>query len=630
MQRTQVRDSDPGVFRLVTEAVLAARQLRFLYRARSTGRASARLVSPQRLIHHRDHWYLDAWDRARKALRRFALDRMSEPQLTGELSIDLPAEELDAHQEAGYGIVAGPDVAIAVIRFSEHAARWAIPVEEQVEPPPAPPQIKYLDTRNMVYDGLNRMTQANAPYIFGNETYVYDPLDNVRSSSFGSVTHTFSYVAGTNRLDRIDSDAPQPFSIAYDYNDQGDTTLRQITTPSGGPIFANGFENSPAAPPGPDSLWVENLVSTQTLQYDRAHRLTGVTGLESYVYDAHGHRVDIIRAGDGNHRYQIYSRDGRFLYTDDNGEIVNYIHLDGELVAERRPPIGGLPLIVRYYHTDTRGSPVIQSNSAGTQLRRTIYEPYGTTRDGQYINGPGFTGHTTDAGTGLTYMQQRYYDPIAYRFLSVDPVGAGIDSISRYWYASANPFTYVDPDGAQPSICGKTGGNHCSSQTFGGSAHGKGTLQIIGTKSRENFVADVRGMLKYLGSDATNAIDSVLSSGISLRIQHAPRVFLTQLARIDPSGIRYVRISLDPAIGLRLHRREIQSPAMGLYHELVHAERLAIGVAKHSRGVSTDSEERRVIRRERALAIKLGEPYRSEHRTGEEIEVRCPTCRDEN
>jgi len=49
------------------------------------------------------------------------------------------------------------------------------------------------ETRTLVYDGLNRMTQANAPAIFGNETYVYDALDKVRSASFGS-TATFTHL----------------------------------------------------------------------------------------------------------------------------------------------------------------------------------------------------------------------------------------------------------------------------------------------------------------------------------------------------------------------------------------------------------------------------------------------------
>ena len=47
-------------------------------------------------------------------------------------------------------------------------------------------------------------------------------------------------------------------------------------------------------------------------------------------------------------------------------------------------------------------------------------------------------------------MQQRYYDPIAGRFLSVDPVttDAGNGALfNRYMYAANNPFTLFDPDG---------------------------------------------------------------------------------------------------------------------------------------------------------------------------------------
>jgi hypothetical protein len=47
-------------------------------------------------------------------------------------------------------------------------------------------------------------------------------------------------------------------------------------------------------------------------------------------------------------------------------------------------------------------------------------------------------------------MQQRYYDPIAMRFLSVDPVHVDTSSggnFNRYWYANNSPYTYSDPDG---------------------------------------------------------------------------------------------------------------------------------------------------------------------------------------
>jgi murein DD-endopeptidase MepM/ murein hydrolase activator NlpD len=47
-------------------------------------------------------------------------------------------------------------------------------------------------------------------------------------------------------------------------------------------------------------------------------------------------------------------------------------------------------------------------------------------------------------------MQQRYYDPLAGRFLSVDPVTTDAKtgrSFNRYAYAESNPYRYIDPDG---------------------------------------------------------------------------------------------------------------------------------------------------------------------------------------
>ena len=66
----------------------------------------------------------------------------------------------------------------------------------------------------------------------------------------------------------------------------------------------------------------------------------------------------------------------------------------------------------------------------------------------------GTTVHVNDADTGLTYMQQRYYDPVAARFLSEDPVLTDANSgasFNRYAYANNNPYRYVDPDGRQLS-----------------------------------------------------------------------------------------------------------------------------------------------------------------------------------
>ena len=59
-----------------------------------------------------------------------------------------------------------------------------------------------------------------------------------------------------------------------------------------------------------------------------------------------------------------------------------------------------------------------------------------------------------DADSGLAYMQARYYDPDAGRFLSIDEMTADpgkVLRLSRYSYADSNPTNQVDEDGMGPS-----------------------------------------------------------------------------------------------------------------------------------------------------------------------------------
>jgi predicted DNA-binding transcriptional regulator YafY len=118
------RRLDQAVFRAVSSALLNRQRLRFQYRARSTDARTERIVSPQRLAHYRDNWYLDAWDHARDALRSFALDRIRDAEMLDEAALDRDASELDAHLASSYGIFSGPPKAWATVRFSSHAARW--------------------------------------------------------------------------------------------------------------------------------------------------------------------------------------------------------------------------------------------------------------------------------------------------------------------------------------------------------------------------------------------------------------------------------------------------------------------------------------------------------------------------
>jgi len=83
-----------------------------------------REVSPQRLIHYRDNWYLDAWCHLRQAVRSFSVDAIRSVQVLQHKAIDVPEPELDSVLGAGYGIFAGRDVQWAQLRFTPDRARW--------------------------------------------------------------------------------------------------------------------------------------------------------------------------------------------------------------------------------------------------------------------------------------------------------------------------------------------------------------------------------------------------------------------------------------------------------------------------------------------------------------------------
>ena len=107
---------------------------------------------------------------------------------------------------------------------------------------------------------------------------------------------------------------------------------------------------------------------------------------------------------------------------------------------------------VTYIHTDALGSVVAETDANGNVVKRYDYEPYGAVVGGQVADGHGYTGHVSDAATGLSYMQQRYYDPQLGLFLSVDPISthSSTKHFNRYSYAYGNPYSFTDPDGRVP------------------------------------------------------------------------------------------------------------------------------------------------------------------------------------
>ena len=118
-----IRDGGQS-FQPVAEAVLQRKQINIHYHARSHDQNSQRTVSPQRLVHYRNNWYLDAWCHQRQALRSFSIDRVKHPKLLNDTAINIDEPTLNEHYADAYGIFAGKAEQTAVLKFTPRAARW--------------------------------------------------------------------------------------------------------------------------------------------------------------------------------------------------------------------------------------------------------------------------------------------------------------------------------------------------------------------------------------------------------------------------------------------------------------------------------------------------------------------------
>lgn len=126
------RNASSEHFQTVAGALLQRKRLAIRYHSRSDNTETRREISPQRLSHYRDNWYLDAWCHQRNGLRSFAVDRLREAKLLDQAAQDINEAQLDAHFASSYGIFAGEPKQTAILRFTPERARWV--AEEQWHP----------------------------------------------------------------------------------------------------------------------------------------------------------------------------------------------------------------------------------------------------------------------------------------------------------------------------------------------------------------------------------------------------------------------------------------------------------------------------------------------------------------
>ncbi|WP_203321535.1 RHS repeat domain-containing protein [Pseudoxanthomonas beigongshangi] len=428
-------------------------------------------------------------------------------------------------------------------------------------------------SRSMIYNGLDQLVQTTG-VSFGTANYSYNVLDNLTSLKVTGGSHardhTYHYDA-RNLLTSVTNTVGGATVVGMDYDPQGNLSNK------------NG----------------------QGYTFDLGNRLRTADNLVSYVYDGHGRRVrDVTAAGS---KYSLYNQAGQLMYASDvrQSRQTYYISLNGSLLATREKNTATGAVVSRFQHTDALGTPIAVTDAAKAIVETSEYEPYGPLVNRALTDGPGFTGHVQDAATGLTYMQQRYYDPVIGRFLSVDPVTAyskGTDFFNRYKYANNNPYKFTDPDGREVVY-----------------AYGEG----ISASDGRRFMISVAGFSETAHSEMRQLEESGKMYTVLIDNNVQPGY--------DPNT-RTVR--LNPSYGFRIKSTgQVQSPKVNSGHEITHAaehDRVgdkAFGAALKrptnsdgTKGVSP--EEKRATNVERKIGEELGEPTRKDYKDAGDM-VKC-------
>jgi len=118
------RKNSSKYFADIGNALLKREMIQILFYTKDRDKVEEREISPQRLIHYRENWYLDAYCHKREALRSFSLDGIREVTLLNEKCKDISDKEMNEHFTKSYGIFSGGADKTAKLKFSPKSARW--------------------------------------------------------------------------------------------------------------------------------------------------------------------------------------------------------------------------------------------------------------------------------------------------------------------------------------------------------------------------------------------------------------------------------------------------------------------------------------------------------------------------
>jgi RHS repeat-associated protein len=166
---------------------------------------------------------------------------------------------------------------------------------------------------------------------------------------------------------------------------------------------------------------------------------------ETFKYDPFGRRI--YKSSSAGTSVYAYDGDNLIEETNSSGAVAaryeDTQNIDEPLAMLRSGATG-------YYHADGLGSIILLSNAAGSLAQTYTFDSFGnqTASSGSLTNPFRYTAREFDTETSLYYYRARYYDTLAGRFVSEDPVrfdsGPGF-----YTYVRNSPILFIDPTGLQ-------------------------------------------------------------------------------------------------------------------------------------------------------------------------------------
>ncbi len=379
------------------------------------------------------------------------------------------------------------------------------------------------DTYAYTYDNNGNITiiEKNG---YVTERYTYDKMNQlVRADCFDAgYTYVYTYDVGGNLLTKKTYDAA--------IDTLGNVLHTDIATyPTGG--WRDRMETFNTECCMYDACGNPTMYRCKNLAWGYGRRLLSYDG-NTFTYDAAG-----IRIGKNNKTYTV--SDTTILKETDGTNTTVYNYVGNNLVGFT---YNGTDYI---YKKNLQGDIVAIYTAAGVLVASYTYDPWGKVLAVKDANGTvnnsatfigninpfRYRGYYYDVETGLYYLQSRYYDPEAGRFINADAMKflntfGSLHGVNLFAYCNNDPINKYDSTGYFPWLIlaavllfTPAGGTALQVATS--------VLGYIGMAAASLFDEDVKNDMNAIGWNPFNTDESVVLNSSKVSFYKGVPVFRT-------------------------------------------------------------------------------------------------------